>query len=59
MKTYAAYYALLAMNSIEQDDHRRRAQLTRAPRPSFLARARTLLASARPAARPEPATTSA
>jgi hypothetical protein len=59
MKTYAAYYALLAMNSMEQDDRRRRAELTRAPRPSFLARARALLTSARPAARPEPATTSA
>lgn len=59
MKTYAAYYALLAMNSIEQDDRRRHAELTRAPRPSILTRARTLLASARPAPRTGPATTSA
>jgi len=59
MKTYAAYYAFIALNSMEQDDHRRRAELNRAPRPSFLARVRALVASARPARQPEPTTTPA
>jgi hypothetical protein len=59
MKTAAAYYAFLAMNRIEQDERRRRAELAGPQRPSIIARARMLLASARPAPRPEPATTSA
>ena len=59
MKTYAAYYALIALNSMEQDDHRRRAELNRAPRPSLLDRARSLIASARPVRQAEPTTTPA
>ena len=59
MKSVAAYYAFLAMNSIEQDADRRRAELARGPRPSILARARMLLALARPAQQPEPTTTPA
>jgi hypothetical protein len=52
MKSVAAYYVLVAMNSQEQDAHRRRAQHAAAaasPRPSLLARVRSALGSARPA----------
>jgi hypothetical protein len=59
MKSIAAYYAFLALNSVEQDAQRRRAELTSPPRPSMLARARMLLASARPAQQSEPTTTPA
>jgi len=51
MKSVAAYYVLVAMNSQEQDAHRRRKQHAAAvsPRPSLLARVRSALGSARPA----------
>ena len=53
MKSVAAYYVLLAMNTQEQDAHRRRAQHAAAaspsPRPSLLARVRSALGSADPA----------
>lgn len=50
MKSVAAYYVLVAMNSQEQDTHRRRAQHAAAasPGPSLLARVRSALGSARP-----------
>jgi hypothetical protein len=49
MKSIAAYYAFIAMTSLEQDAFRRQTELkaAKAPRPSLLVRARTLFASAR------------
>ena len=49
MKSVAAYYVLVAMNSQEQDTQRRRAQHAAAasPRPSLLSRVRSALGSAR------------
>ena len=51
MKSVAAYYVLVALNSQEQDTHRRRAQRAAAasPRPSLLGRVRSALGSAGPA----------
>lgn len=51
MKSVAAYYVLVAMNSQEQDAHRRRAQPAAAasPRPSLLGRLRSALGSGHPA----------
>ena len=49
MKSIAAYYAFIAATSVQQDADRRQAELKAAwaPRPSFLARARMLIASSR------------
>ncbi len=48
MKSIAAYYVFVAMNSQEQDTQRRHAQHAAAsPRPSLLSRARSALGSAR------------
>jgi hypothetical protein len=49
MKSMAAYYVLIAMNSQQQDADRRRAELAAAqsPRPSLLARARAAFRSSR------------
>ena len=57
MKSVAAYYVLVAMNTQEQDADRRRAQRIAATRsrPSIIARVRSALGSARashPAAGP-------
>ena len=51
MKSVAAYYVLVAMNTQEQDTLRRRAQraAVASPRPSFLGRVRSALGSGRPA----------
>jgi hypothetical protein len=63
MKSFAAYYALVALSDAQQEAERRRraARAARPPRPSILARARMLVsfASGGPAQRPEPASTSA
>lgn len=48
MKSIAAYYVFVAMNSQEQDTQRRHAQHAAAsPRPSLLSRARSAFGSAR------------
>jgi hypothetical protein len=48
MKSIAAYYVLVAMNTQDQDAQRHaRSAAARPQRPSFLARARALVASAR------------
>jgi hypothetical protein len=48
MKSIAAYYVLVAMNGQEQDAQRHaRSAAPRPQRPSLLARARALVASAR------------
>ena len=49
MKSIAAYYVFVAMNSQEQDSQRRHAQHAAAasPRPSLLSRARSAFGSAR------------
>jgi hypothetical protein len=51
MNSIAAYYALIAVNSMEQETAQRRGNAKAAPvaRPSLLARARALLASTRTA----------
>ena len=47
MKSIAAYYAFIAMNSIDQEAAQRRAHATapKAHRPSLVARARALVTS--------------
>jgi hypothetical protein len=57
MKSIAAYYAFIAVNSLDQEAAQRRAlaQAPRAPRPSLIARARALVVSRSP----RPATTAA
>jgi hypothetical protein len=47
MKSMAAYYAFIAMNSQEQDADRRHAQLRAARRPSLIARVRGLVGPVR------------
>jgi hypothetical protein len=47
MKSIAAYYTFIAVNSLEQEAAQRRTQVRapQAPRPSLVARARALLGS--------------
>jgi len=47
MKSIAAYYAFIAINSIDQEAAQRRAhaKAPKAPRPSLVARARALVTS--------------
>jgi hypothetical protein len=59
MKSIAAYYAFIAVNSMDQDaaQRRTRAEAAASARPSLVARARALLSSGRSGR--QPAATSA
>jgi hypothetical protein len=61
MKSFAAYYALVALSDAQQDaeHHRRAAMAARSPRPSILGRARMRIATARPGRQPEPTASAA
>jgi hypothetical protein len=61
MKSIAAYYTFIAVNSLDDDAERRRAaaRAARATRPSIMVRARAFLSSRTSSRAAHPATTAA